>query len=184
VYLQYRSSAKDLARRLAIVAVAELVSPRKQGLAMGLSKEEYHRMSRPKSNKVEKKSKQQQSLASNVQFKSGIQSKPTLLSPAADPFRQASDAAIAFPIAPEVQGDMQEAGMPTSKQRGRVQRSTRTGRGGGSTRTPGGRGNQDIGWRAAGTIEGCGSGWWDARGLKRRKLAARAVREACMTAGY
>jgi hypothetical protein len=32
--------------------------------------------------------------------------------------------AIAFPIAPNVQGGMQEAGMPMSKQRGRVRRST------------------------------------------------------------
>jgi hypothetical protein len=79
VYLQYRSSAKDLTCRRAIVAVAGLVSPRKHGLAMGLSKEEYHRMSRPKSNKVEKKSKQQQSLANNVQSKPGIQSQRSFL---------------------------------------------------------------------------------------------------------
>jgi hypothetical protein len=70
---------QKLTRRRAIFAVVKLASSRKHGLAIGLSKEKYHRMSRPKSNKVEKKSEQQQSLTSNVQFKPGIQSRRSFL---------------------------------------------------------------------------------------------------------
>jgi hypothetical protein len=82
---------------------------------------------------------------------------------------------------------MREAGMPTSKQRGRVRRST-----GSVVRAWVVRGRRmgvfepgyrDAGWMPEGTIEGCGGGEWDAEGLKRSRLAARAVRVPCTTVG-
>ena len=95
--------------------------------------------------------------------------------------------AIAFPIAPDVQGGMREAGVPTSKQRGRVRRST-----GNVVRASVVRGRRMgvvepgyrvAGWMLEGTIEGCGGGEWDAEGLKRSRLATRAVRVPCTTVG-
>jgi hypothetical protein len=37
-----------------------------------------------------------------------------------------------------------------------------------------------AGWMPEGTIEGGGGGEWDAEGLKRSRLAARAVRVPCV----
>jgi hypothetical protein len=79
---------------------------------------------------------------------------------------------------------MREAGMPTSKQRGRVRRSTEDG-----VRESVARGRRMgvvepgyrvAGWMPEGTIEGGGGGEWDAEGLKRSRLAARAVRVPCV----
>ena len=65
--------------------------------------------------------------------------------------------------------------MPTSKQRGRVRRST-----GKVVRESVARrqrmgvvepGYRVAGWMPEGTIEGCGGGEWDAEGLKRSRLA-------------
>ena len=143
--------------------IAKLASPRKnrtQSRNWGSLQREYHRMSRPKwKEKAERVAEQAAALKQANVHTEGIQGQ-TLLSPAADPL--SSDARSPSQLRQMCSGGMREAGTPTSKQRGRVRRSTenvvRAWVARGRRMSVVEPGYRDAGWMPEGTIEGCGGG--------------------------